>query len=84
MDSQPQVGGDEGINLLRQAINGLGYRNAMDVEDVLNYPTENNAVMESPIDEEFIDAIMNTTTIEDHDGSNGSCVLSSVSPKEAL
>ena len=30
------------------------YRNAMDIENLLNYPCENVAMMESPIDEEII------------------------------
>lgn len=31
----------------------------MDVEHLLNYPEENNAVMESPTDEEIIEAVLN-------------------------
>ncbi|KAK9192613.1 hypothetical protein WN944_003306 [Citrus x changshan-huyou] len=37
-----------------KAISGLRYRNAMDIEHLLNYPCENDAVMESPTDEETI------------------------------
>ena len=34
----------------------------MDVEHLMNYPEENNAVMESPTDEEIIEAVLNDET----------------------
>ena len=66
MASEPQVGEDEGIDGLREAISGLHYRNVMDVDHLLNYPSENDIVMESPTDEEIIQGVMNTPT-DDHD-----------------
>ncbi|KAK9195137.1 hypothetical protein WN943_003256 [Citrus x changshan-huyou] len=37
-----------------KAISCLHYRNGMDIEHLLNYPCENDAVMESSTDEEII------------------------------
>ena len=69
----------------------------MDVEHILNYPSENDVVMESPIDEEIIQGKTDTPIIDeeiiqrkidklindDHD-LDDSCVLPNVSPKEVF
>ena len=54
----------------------------MNVDHLLNYPSENDIVMESPTDEEIIQGVMNTPT-DDHDPNNSS-VLPSVSSKEVF
>ena len=46
-----QVCKDEGINGLHESIYGLCYRNAMDIEYLLDYDCNNDTVIESPIDE---------------------------------
>ncbi|KAK9192839.1 hypothetical protein WN944_003532 [Citrus x changshan-huyou] len=48
---EQQVGKDEGINGLHEAISGLCYRNAMDIEHLLDYACKHDTVIESPIDE---------------------------------
>ena len=63
MAFEPQVGEDEGIDGLREAIYGLHYRNMIDVDHLLNYPNENDIVMESPTDEEIIQGVIETNTI---------------------
>ena len=59
--TEQQVGEDEDIHGLHEAISGLRYRNAMDIEYFLNYPCENDAVMESSIDEEIIQGVIGTS-----------------------
>ena len=54
-------------SVLHEAISSLRYRNAMDIDHLLNYSCENDAVIESPIDEEIIQGIMNTSADNDHD-----------------
>ena len=54
----------------------------MDIDHLLNYPSENDIVMESAIYEEIIQGVMNTPT-NDHDPDDNS-VLPSVSPKEVF
>lgn len=49
-----QVGEDEGIRELDEVIFGLHYKNMIDIESLLNYPSENDTLMESFIDEEII------------------------------
>ena len=51
----------------------------MDIDHLLNYPSENDIVMESAIYEEIIQRVMNTPT-NDYDPDDNS-VLPSVSPK---
>ncbi|XP_055800343.1 CENP-B homolog protein 1-like [Solanum dulcamara] len=50
---------DEGIQELNDVISNLAYRNVMDVEHLLNYPNENNTIMESLTEEEIIQSVMN-------------------------
>ncbi|KAK2645755.1 hypothetical protein Ddye_020950 [Dipteronia dyeriana] len=80
MAYEPQVGEDEGIDGLRESIFGLHCRNMMNVDHILNYPSENDIVMESSTDEEIIQRVMNTPT-EDQDPDDIN-VLPSVSSKE--
>ena len=54
----------------------------MNVDHLLNYPIENDIVMESPTNKEIIQGVMNTPT-DDHDPDDNS-VLPSVSSKEAF
>lgn len=57
---QPEIGEiNEETPGLNEVISDLRYRNMMDVEHLLNYPSENDVVMESPTDEEIIESVMN-------------------------
>lgn len=56
----------------------------MDVEYLLNYPSENDAIMESPIDEEIIQSVMNNNDDENDPESDDSSVVPNVSSKEAF
>ncbi|KAL8102927.1 hypothetical protein AgCh_027454 [Apium graveolens] len=47
------------IKMSTKLLSKLNYRNVMNVEHLLNYPEENNAVMDSPTDEEIIEAVLN-------------------------
>ncbi|KAK3229764.1 hypothetical protein Dsin_001645 [Dipteronia sinensis] len=78
--SAPQVGEDEGIDGLREAISGLHYRNVMDVDHLLNYPSENDIVMELPIDEKLIQRVINSSPMIMIQMTTE--FLPSVSPKE--
>ena len=82
MASEPQVGKDECIDGLHEAISGLHYRNVIDIDHLLNYPNENDIVIESPIYEEIIQGVMNTP-IDDHDPDDIN-VLPNVSSKESF
>ncbi|MBA0869222.1 hypothetical protein Goshw_024964, partial [Gossypium schwendimanii] len=55
----------------------------MDVEQILNYSSENESLMESPTDEEIIQGVMDVT-IDDEQDRDDSSVLPHVSPKEAF
>ncbi|MBA0727910.1 hypothetical protein Golax_000858, partial [Gossypium laxum] len=55
----------------------------MDVKQILNYPSENESLMESPTDEEIIQGVMDVLADEEQDLDNSS-VLSHVSPKEVF
>ena len=54
MVTEQQATEDKGIRRLYEVIYSLQYRNAMDIEHLLNYPNENDVVMESSIDGEII------------------------------
>ncbi|XP_026399682.1 uncharacterized protein LOC113295565 [Papaver somniferum] len=56
-------------------------RNVMDVEHLLNNPNENDAVMESPTDEEIIESVMNNENDPEPDDSS---VVPNVSSKDAF
>ena len=75
--TEQQVGEDEDIHGLHEAIPGLRYRNAMDIEYFLNYPCQND------IDDEIIQGIIGTSTDDDHDPDDNYS-LPNVSTKEAF
>ncbi|MBA0712563.1 hypothetical protein Golax_011656 [Gossypium laxum] len=54
MPLEQEIGDVKGIRKLKAVISDLHYRNAMDVEQILNYPSENESLIESPTDEEII------------------------------
>ncbi|XP_055833571.1 CENP-B homolog protein 2-like [Solanum dulcamara] len=81
---EPQVGElDEGIQELNDVISNLAYRNMMDVEHLLNYPNENDTVMESPAEEEIIQSVMNNDD-ENNLGQDDRSIVPRVSSKEAF
>ncbi|XP_074364561.1 uncharacterized protein LOC141705551 [Apium graveolens] len=49
---------EQEIQDLTKLLSKLNYRNVMNVEHLLNYPEENNAVMDSSKDEEIIEAVL--------------------------
>ncbi|MBA0859512.1 hypothetical protein Goshw_007572 [Gossypium schwendimanii] len=55
----------------------------MGVEQILNYPSENESLMESPTDEEIIQGVMDVPA-DNEQYSDDSNVLSRVSPKETF
>ncbi|XP_022895244.1 CENP-B homolog protein 2-like [Olea europaea var. sylvestris] len=82
---EPEVGElDEGIQGLNEVISNLHYRNVMDVEHLLNYPRENDAVMESPTDGEIIQSVINSNDDENDPEPDDSRVVPNVSLKEAF
>ncbi|XP_022858482.1 CENP-B homolog protein 2-like [Olea europaea var. sylvestris] len=82
---EPEVGElDEGIQGLNDVISNLHYRNVMDVEHLLNYPSENDAIMESPRDEEIIQLVMNSNDDENDPEPDDSSVVPNVSSKESF
>ncbi|KAH1097337.1 hypothetical protein J1N35_014258 [Gossypium stocksii] len=66
-----------------QEDHSLATKNAMDFEHILNYPSENEYLMESPMDEEIIQGVMDVS-IDDEQDLDESSVLPHVSPKEAF
>ncbi len=74
---------DEAIQELNGAISNLKYRNVMDVEHLLNYPNENDAVMESPTEEEIIQSVLNNDDNNDLEQDDSS-IVPTVSAKEAF
>ncbi|TYG86387.1 hypothetical protein ES288_A13G130300v1 [Gossypium darwinii] len=83
MSLEQEIGDVEGIHKLKKVISDLHYRSAMDVEQILNYPSENESLMESPTYEEIIQGVMDVPADEEQDPDNSS-VLSHVSPKVAF
>ncbi|MBA0624749.1 hypothetical protein Godav_010042, partial [Gossypium davidsonii] len=55
----------------------------MDVDQILNYPSENEFLMDSPTDEEIIQGVIDVPADDEQD-SDDSNVLPHVSPKEAF
>lgn len=55
----------------------------MDVEQILNYPSENESLTESPTDDEIIQGVMDVPADEEQDPGESSA-LPQVSPKEAF
>ncbi|MBA0656619.1 hypothetical protein Goklo_008959 [Gossypium klotzschianum] len=78
-----QIGDVEGIHELKEVIFDLHYRNAMDVEQILNYPSENESLMELPTNEEIIQRVMNVSADDKQDPDDNSA-LPHVSPKEVF
>ncbi|MBA0754564.1 hypothetical protein Gogos_021686, partial [Gossypium gossypioides] len=78
-----KIGDVEGIHKLKEVISDLHYRNVVDVEQILNYPSENESLMKSPMDEEIIQGVMDVPTNDKQDPDDSS-VLPHVSPKEAF
>ncbi|XP_026388977.1 uncharacterized protein LOC113283810 [Papaver somniferum] len=56
-------------------------RNVMEVEHLLNYLNENDAVIESPTEEEIIESVMNNENDPDPDDSS---VVPNMSSKDAF
>ncbi|KAG8498530.1 hypothetical protein CXB51_004968 [Gossypium anomalum] len=81
MPLEQEIGDVEGIHKLKEVISDLQYRNAMDVESILNYPSENESLMESPTNEEIIQGVMDLSANDKQD-QDGSSLLPHVSPKE--
>ncbi|MBA0613716.1 hypothetical protein Godav_014092 [Gossypium davidsonii] len=46
--------------------------NAIDIEHILNFPSENESLMESPTDEEIIQGVMDVSTDDEQDPDNSS------------
>ncbi|MBA0819182.1 hypothetical protein Gohar_021811, partial [Gossypium harknessii] len=83
MPFEQEIGDVEGIHKLKEVNSDLHYRNAVDVEQILNYPSEYESLMESLTDEEIIQGIMDVPANDEQD-LNDSNVLPHVSPKEAF
>ncbi|MBA0820614.1 hypothetical protein Gohar_028028, partial [Gossypium harknessii] len=83
MSLEQEIGDIEGIHKLKAIISDLHYRNVMDVEQILNYPSENESLMELPTNEEIIQGVMDVPTDDEQDPDDN-IVLPHVSPKEAF
>ncbi|KAH1106351.1 hypothetical protein J1N35_010119 [Gossypium stocksii] len=83
MPLEQEIGDVEGIHKLKEVISNLHYRNAMDVEQILNCPSENESLMESPMDKEIIQRVMDVPTDNEQDLDDSS-VLPHVSLKKAF
>ncbi|XP_074377758.1 uncharacterized protein LOC141719280 [Apium graveolens] len=73
---------EQEIQDLTKLLSKLNYRNVMNVEHLLNYPEENNAVMDSPTDEEIIEAVLNDEANDPE--SDDSITIPQVSSREAF
>ncbi|PPD99390.1 hypothetical protein GOBAR_DD03592 [Gossypium barbadense] len=83
MPLEEEISDVEGIHKLKEVISYLYYRNDMDVEHILNYPSENKFLMESPTDEEIIQGVIDVSA-DDKQDPDDSSVSSHVSPKKAF
>ncbi|KAB1994381.1 hypothetical protein ES319_D13G095800v1 [Gossypium barbadense] len=72
MPLEQEIGDVEGIHKLKEVISDLYYRNAMDVEQILNYPNE-----------KITQGVMDVPAGDEQD-PNDSSVLPHVSRKEAF
>ncbi|MBA0756213.1 hypothetical protein Gogos_000012, partial [Gossypium gossypioides] len=68
MPLEQEIGDFEGIHKLKE---------------ILNYPSENESLMESPMDEEIIQGVMDVPADDEQD-PDGNSVLPHVSPKQAF
>lgn len=84
MHLEEETGDDEGIQRLEEVISNLHYRNAMNVEQILNYPNESEAFYESPTDEEIIQGVMDGGDDDHNQDQDDSNSIPQVSPKEAF
>ena len=73
---------EQEIQDLTKLLSKLNYRNVMNVEHLLNYPEENNAVMDSPTDEEIIEAVLNDEANDPE--PDDSITIPQVSSREAF
>ncbi|XP_074327476.1 uncharacterized protein LOC141665387 [Apium graveolens] len=73
---------EQEIQDLTKFLSKLNYRNVMNVEHLLNYPEENNAVMDSPTDEEIIEAVLNDEANDPE--PDDSITIPQVSSREAF
>ncbi|XP_040944282.1 uncharacterized protein [Gossypium hirsutum] len=80
---EQEIGDVKVIHKLKKVISDLHYRNAMDIDQILNYPSENESLMESPTNEEIIQGVMDVSTDDEQD-LDYSSLLPHVSPKEAF
>ncbi|KAK5813182.1 hypothetical protein PVK06_028630 [Gossypium arboreum] len=83
MPLEQEIGDVEGIHKLKEVISYLHYRNAMDVEQTLNYPSETESLIESSMDEEIIQGVMDVSADDEQDLDDSS-ILPHVSPKKAF
>ncbi|XP_017638541.1 CENP-B homolog protein 2-like [Gossypium arboreum] len=79
MPLQQEIGDVEGIHKLKEVISYLHYRNVMDVEWILNYPSEHEPLKESPTNEEIIQEVMDVSA-DDEQYRDDNSVLPYVSP----
>ncbi|KAG8497126.1 hypothetical protein CXB51_008268 [Gossypium anomalum] len=82
MPLEQEIGDVQGIHKLKE-VSDLHYINAMKVEQILNYPSENEYLMEPSTDEEIIQGIMDVPADDEQDPEDSS-VLQRVSLKEAF
>ncbi|KAL6521706.1 hypothetical protein OROGR_018275 [Orobanche gracilis] len=73
---------DEDSRGLSDVISNLRYRSLMDVKYFLNYPSDNDTLMESSTDEEIIQSVLNND--DDENDENDSDVIPIVSSNEAF
>ncbi|XP_015578348.1 CENP-B homolog protein 2-like [Ricinus communis] len=83
MPLEQEIGDVERIHALEEVISNLHYRNAINIEQILNYPSENKALMESPTNKKIIERVMGVPANDNQD-LDDSNVLLHVSPKEAF
>ncbi|TYG50390.1 hypothetical protein ES288_D10G171600v1 [Gossypium darwinii] len=72
MPLEQEIGDVEGIHKLKEVISNLHYRNALDVEQILNYPSDNESLRESPADEEIIQGVMDVPADDEQDPNDSS------------
>eukprot|EP00257_Ricinus_communis_P022182 XP_015581839.1 uncharacterized protein LOC107262167 [Ricinus communis] len=83
MPLEQEIGDVEGIHGFEEVISNLYYRNAINIEQILNYPNENEALMESSTYEEIIEGVIDVPANDDQDPDD-SDVLPHVYLKEAF
>ncbi|MBA0869427.1 hypothetical protein Goshw_027989 [Gossypium schwendimanii] len=71
---------ETGLFYCLQADHSLATKNSIDVKQILNYPSENESLMESPTDEEIIQGVMDVLADDEQD-LDDSTILPYVSSK---